>query len=129
MARKIITAITGMSLFVGAGMAHASAPAASSLKALSGLQAEASSATPGRLAFYGMPGANVATTTNVGISGVAIGTSGAVANAGVANAGGFGNLGVATANAGMFGRGFGGHRRVALIDAPVSSRADILFDN
>ena len=131
MTRKIITAITGLSLFAGVAMAHASTPAASSLRARSVLRAEASAATPERVAYYGFPAANVATTTQVGLAGIAIGTSGAVSQAAVAQAGGIGNIGVATANAqGFQGRGsYGGWRRVAMNDAPASGRADILFDN
>ncbi len=136
MSRKIITAISGMSLFVGVAMAHASTPAASSLKSLSGLHLEASAATPERVAYIGMPAANVATTTNVGLAGIAIGTSGTISQASVAQAGGFGNVGVAAANA-QGGRGFGhgrgygygGWRRIAMNEAQESGRADILFDN
>ncbi|XXX78201.1 hypothetical protein WMF30_05465 [Sorangium sp. So ce134] len=128
MARKIITAVTGLSLFVGVAMAHASTPAASSLKARSGIRAAASAATPERVAYYGFPAANVATTTQVGLAGIAIGTSGVVSQAAVAQAGGIGNVGVATANAQGRG-GYGGWRRVAMNDAPASGRADILFDN
>jgi hypothetical protein len=135
MTRKIITAVTGMSLFVGVAMAHAATPASSSLKPRSVLQADASAGAPERVAsFYGYPGANVATSTNIGIAGIAIGTSGTVAQSSVAQAGGFGNIGVAAANAGGFGGrghgyGHGGWRRVALNDAPASGQADILFDN
>lgn len=131
MARKIITAITGLSLFAGVAMAHASTPAASSLRARSVLRAEARAATPERVAYFGFPAANVATTTQVGLAGIAIGTSGVVSQAAVAQAGGIGNIGVATANAqGFQGRGgYRGWRRVAMNDAPASGRADILFDN
>ncbi|WP_433933508.1 hypothetical protein AB3662_04080 [Sorangium cellulosum] len=128
MARKIITAVTGMSLFIGVAMAHAATPAASNLKARSGLRAEASAATPERVAYYGFPAANVATTTQVGIAGIAIGTSGAVSQSAVAQAGGIGNFGLAAANAGGY-RGYGGWRRVAMNDAPAPGQADVLFDN
>ncbi|WP_437999296.1 hypothetical protein WMF26_04635 [Sorangium sp. So ce185] len=130
MTRKIITALAGLSLFVGMALAHASTPAASSMKARPVLGAEASAATPERVAYYGYPAANVATTTQVGLAGIAIGTSGVVSQAAVAQAGGIGNIGVSTANAqGFGGRGIGGWRRIAMNDAPACSRADVLFDN
>ncbi|WP_437739890.1 hypothetical protein WMF39_29720 [Sorangium sp. So ce1504] len=135
MTRKIITAVAGMSLFVGVAMAQAATPATSSLKGRSALHPEASAGTPEKVAqYYGYPGANVATSTNIGLAGIAIGTSGSVAQSSVAQAGGYGNVGVATANAGGFhgrghGRGHGGWRRIALNDAPASGQADILFDN
>ncbi|WP_437930947.1 hypothetical protein WMF37_17500 [Sorangium sp. So ce291] len=122
-----------MSLFVGGAMAHASTPAASNLKALSGVHADARVATPERVAYFGMPAANVATTTQVGLGGIAINTSGNIAQSAVAQAGGFGNVGLATANAqGGHGRGFGygygGWRRTAMNEGPASGQADILFD-
>ncbi|MDC0677603.1 hypothetical protein [Sorangium atrum] len=131
MTRKIITAVAGMSLFVGVAMAHAATLPTSSLKGRSVLQTNASAGIPEKVAYYcGFPGANVATTTNIGIAGIAIGTSGSVAQSSVAQAGGYGNLGVSTANAGGFhGRGPGGWRSVALNDAPAPGQADILFDN
>ncbi|WP_437781650.1 hypothetical protein [Sorangium sp. So ce1097] len=129
MARKIITAITGMSLFVGVAMAHAATPATSNLRARTAAHAEASAATPERVAYYGFPAANVATSTQVGIAGIAIGTSGAVSQSAVNQAGGFGNLGLATANAGGFRYGYGGWRRVAVNDAQAPGHADVLFDN
>ncbi|WP_437293376.1 hypothetical protein [Sorangium sp. So ce426] len=136
MTRKIITAVAGLSLFVGVAMAQAATPATSSLRGRSVLNAEASAGIPEKVAYYsGYPGANVATSTNIGLAGIAIGTSGSVAQSSVAQAGGYGNVGVATANAGGFhgrgghGRGHGGWRRIALNDAPASGQADILFDN
>ncbi|WP_437877120.1 hypothetical protein [Sorangium sp. So ce513] len=129
MARKIITAITGMSLFVGVAMAHAATPATSNLRARTALHAEGSAATPERVAYFGFPAANVATSTQIGIAGIAIGTSGAVSQSSVNQAGGFGNIGVATANAGGFRHGFGGWRRVAMNDAQAPGHADVLFDN
>jgi hypothetical protein len=136
MTRKIITAVAGLSLFVGVAMAQAATPATSGLKGRSVLDASASAGIPEKVAYYsGYPGANVATSTNIGIAGIAIGTSGSVAQSSVAQAGGYGNVGVATANAGGFhgrgghGRGHGGWRRIALNDAPASGQADILFDN
>ncbi|WP_437586175.1 hypothetical protein [Sorangium sp. So ce1000] len=131
MVRKIITAVAGMSLFVGVAMAHAATPATSNVQARSVLHASESAGTPEKVAYFcGFPGANVATSTNIGLAGIAIGTSGSVAQSSVAQAGGFGNIGVATANAGGFhGHGHGGWGRVALNDAPVSGQADLLFDN
>jgi hypothetical protein len=133
MTRKIITAVAGLSLFVGVAMAQAATPATSSLKARSAVHTNASAETPEKVAqYYGYPGANVATSTNVGLSGIAIGTSGALAQTSVAQAGN-GNVAVGMANAGGFhgrgGYGRGGWRRIAMNDAPASGQADILFDN
>ncbi|WP_437708484.1 hypothetical protein WMF45_30295 [Sorangium sp. So ce448] len=132
MTRKIITAVAGLSLFVGVAMAQAATPATSSLKGRSVVDADASAGIPEKVAYYsGYPGANVATSTNIGIAGIAIGTSGSVAQTSVAQAGN-GNVAVGMANAGGFhGRGYGhgGWGRIALNDAPASGQADILFDN
>ncbi|WP_437523647.1 hypothetical protein WME79_34495 [Sorangium sp. So ce726] len=136
MARKIITAITGMSLFVGVAMAHASTPAAPNLKAGAVPHPDARAATSVLAACSGMPVANVNITTNIGIAGIAINTSGTVTQSAIAQAGGVGNFGLSAAN-GYGGRGLGGRggfgrggwRRVAMNEAPDPDRADILFDN
>ncbi|WP_437318068.1 hypothetical protein [Sorangium sp. So ce385] len=129
MTSKIITALAVLSLFVGMALAHATAPAASGLKARSVLGAEASAATPETVAFYGSPAADVATTTQVDPAGIAIGASGVVSQAAVAPAGGIGNIGVSTTNAqGFQGGGYGAWRSIAMNGAPACGRADVLFD-
>ncbi|KYF59929.1 hypothetical protein BE04_18420 [Sorangium cellulosum] len=140
MTRKIITAAAALSLFAGMALAHVSTPAASSLEARSVLGAEASAATPEGVAFYGFPAANVPTTTQVDLAGIASGTSGvvsqaavaqaAVAQAAVAQAGGIGDIGGSTANAqGFQGRGYGGWRGNAMNGASGCGRADVRFGN
>ncbi|WP_437571512.1 hypothetical protein [Sorangium sp. So ce542] len=142
MTRKIIiiTAAAGLSLCAGMALAHVSTPAASSLEARPVLGAEASAATPERVVFYGLPAANVPTTTQADLAGTAMGTSGVVsqaaasqaaaAQAAAAQAGGVGDIGGSTANAqGFQGRGYGGWRGSAMNGAPGCGRAGVRFGN
>jgi hypothetical protein len=140
MNRKIITAVAGMSLFGGLAMTAAAAPAAATLAPTAALDADASAATAEKVAYLGLPAVNTATSTQIGLGGIAIGTQGSVSQSAVNQAGGFGNVGVATANAatgaraagfgrGGFGRGHGGWGRVAMADEQSAARSDVLFDN
>ncbi|WP_157906620.1 MULTISPECIES: hypothetical protein [Sorangium] len=111
MVRKNIMAISGMLLFVGGAMAHASTPATSNLKANSGLHTEATAATPARIAHPG------AFPTVVGQPMI---VTDAVPGA---------SLSQAQGHSGFRYHGAGGPRRSESNDALADSRADVLFDN